>query len=238
MIIKEVKQTTIKLSSMSMNRDAVMKGNEDTPFPNYGFACLIAGAPSSGKTSLLMSQLLKPNTLFYKKFDIIHIFSPSLHTMKTKINLDPEFFHEEFDLEELGEIINYSKEKVKQGSKEETLIIFDDVVADIIDAKKLTEFNKLLLNRSHYKISICVLTQSYIKIPAYLRRNMSHFIQLYTKNKTELERIFEEHIFIPRKDFDKLADYIFQKPYDFMIIDKFNNIYRNLNKIVLDIPEK
>jgi hypothetical protein len=158
--------------------------------------------------------------------------------MKTKINLDPEFFHEEFDLEELGEIISYSKEKVKQGSKEETLIIFDDVISDIIDAKKLTEFNKLLLNRSHYKISICVLTQSYIKIPAYLRRNMSHFIQLYTKNKTELERIFEEHIFIPKKEFDKLAEYIFQKAYDFMVIDKFNNIYRNLNKIVVDIPEK
>jgi hypothetical protein len=238
MKIKEIQQTSIKLSSMVMNRDAPIKGNEDTPFPNYGFACLISGAPSSGKTSLLMSQLLKPNTLFYKKFDIIHIFSPSIHTMKTKMDLDPEFIHDEWSMETLQGILDYSTEKTKQKSKDETLIIFDDMISEIIGEKDLKTFNKMLLNRSHMKISIIILTQSYIKIPAFLRRNMSHFIQLYTKNKSELDRIFEEHIFIPKKDFDKLAEYIFQQPYDFLTIDKFNNIYRNLNKIVVDIPEK
>jgi hypothetical protein len=238
MNINEIVQDKIVLSSMAMDRDAPIKGNENTPFPNYGFACLISGAPSSGKTSLLMSQLLKPKTLFYKKFDIIHLFSPSIHTMKAKIDLPPENLHADWSMEALQNILDYSNEKVRQRSKDETLIIFDDMISEIIGEKDLKSFNKMLLNRSHMKISIIILTQSYIKIPAYLRRNFSHIIQLYTKNKTELDRIFDEHIFIKKVYFDKLSQFIFQKPYDFLIIDKYNNIYRNLNKVIVEIPEK
>ena len=53
-------------------------------------------------------------------------------------------------------------------------------------------------------------------------------------NKSEIKSIFEEMTFLTKDVFFDLLLYVFQKPYDYILIDRDNNEYfRNFNKIVV-----
>ena len=56
------------------------------------------------------------------------------------------------------------------------LIVFDDMIADMIHNKKLNSIvTKLFIRGRKLNISLIFITQSYFKIPKDLRLNTSHF---------------------------------------------------------------
>ena len=57
------------------------------------------------------------------------------------------------------------------------LIVFDDMIADMINNKKLNSVvTELFIRGRKLKISIVVITQSYFKIPKDVRLNSTHFL--------------------------------------------------------------
>ena len=80
------------------------------------------------------------------------------------------------------------------------------------------------MNRRHLagangSASFIITTQVYNKIPAPIRKTASHIIVFHTKNKKELDTIFDELIIIPQKDFYEILKYCFDKKNHFMYID-------------------
>ena len=56
------------------------------------------------------------------------------------------------------------------------LIVFDDMIADIINNKKLDSIvNKLLIRDRKLNISLVFITQSYFKVPKDIRLNTTHY---------------------------------------------------------------
>ena len=57
------------------------------------------------------------------------------------------------------------------------LIVFDDMIADMIHNKKLNSIvTKLFIRGRKLNISLVFITQSYFKVPKDVRVNTSHFL--------------------------------------------------------------
>ena len=67
------------------------------------------------------------------------------------------------------------------------LIVFDDMIADMIFNKKVNSIvTKLFIRGRKLNISLVFITQSYFKVPKEVRLNTTHFFITKTLNKREL----------------------------------------------------
>ena len=61
------------------------------------------------------------------------------------------------------------------------LIVFDDIIADMIDNKKLNSIvTKLFIRGRKLNISLVFITQWYFKIPKNVRLSSTHFFTMIT----------------------------------------------------------
>tara|TARA_R110002049_G_scaffold88049_1_gene222654 strand:- start:435 stop:1199 length:765 start_codon:yes stop_codon:yes gene_type:complete len=199
---------------------------------------MICGKPGSGKSSLILNLCCKRGKIYNKKYDRIYLFSPSLSTMKGNPFEDlPE--DQKYDELDLDVIENILEEIADSGDK--ILFILDDVVNDLQKNMKLQRVMcKVLMNRRHLcgeggSVSVILTSQVWNKCPAPIRKTASHVFIYHTKNKKELECIFDEMILIPKKDYYDLLKYTFQKKHDFLYIDVNKNFdkmfHRNFNQL-------
>ena len=67
------------------------------------------------------------------------------------------------------------------------LIVFDDMIADMIHNKKLNSIvTELLIRGRKLNISLAFITQLYFKVPKNVRLNTTHFFISKIPNKREL----------------------------------------------------
>ena len=80
------------------------------------------------------------------------------------------------------------------GKKRKILIFFDDIIADMINNKKLNPIvTELFIRDRKLKISIVFIRQSYFKVPKDVRLNSTYFFIMKIPNKRELEKIALNH---------------------------------------------
>ena len=81
-------------------------------------------------------------------------------------------------------------EEYNLGEKRKVLIVFDDMIADMInDNKKLIPVvTELFIRGRKLNIAIVFVTQSYFKVPKDVRLNSTHFFIMRIPNKRELEQ--------------------------------------------------
>ena len=86
------------------------------------------------------------------------------------------------------------------------LIDFDDMIADMINNKKLNSIvTELFIRGRKLNISLVFITQSYFKVPKDVRLNTTHFFIIKIPNKRELQQIALNHSpDIDFKDFIKI----------------------------------
>ena len=111
------------------------------------------------------------------------------------------------------------------------LIVFDDMIADIIKNKKLNSIvTELFIRGRKLNISLVFITQSYFKVPKDVRLNTSHFFIAKIPNKRELQQIAINHSSdINTKDFANIYRKCTAEPYSFLINDTTlasNNLLR------------
>ena len=63
------------------------------------------------------------------------------------------------------------------------LIVFDDLVADMINTKRLNSIiTELFIKGRKLNISLAFMTQSYVKVPKDVRLNSTHFFIMNITN--------------------------------------------------------
>tara|TARA_R110002012_G_C11481252_1_gene595073 strand:- start:61 stop:825 length:765 start_codon:yes stop_codon:yes gene_type:complete len=241
--IKEIQNEHIKLSKMCFSCDGV---DESVPYPlpqKKNFFMALVGKPGSGKTSLLMNLITKKNKCFNRKFDKVFLFSPSLATdKKNKFSqLPADQIFEELSIENLDNVL----QRVK-GSGDDVLLILDDVINDITKSTELQRnLCRVIMNRRHLTtdgehgtMGLILTTQVAIKIPAPIRKCITHLVLFNTSNKKELQTIFDEFISIPKKKFIEILKYCFKSKHDFIYLnleEEIKNQYHNkFNKLTFD----
>ena len=86
-------------------------------------------------------------------------------------------------------------DKSNTGKKCKILIVFDNMIADMINNKKLNAVvTELVIRGRKLNISIVFITQSYFKVPKDVRLNSTHFFIMKIHNKRELQQIELNHL--------------------------------------------
>ena len=100
------------------------------------------------------------------------------------------------------------------------LIVFDDMIADMINNKKLNSIvTELFIRGRKLNIPLIFITQSYFKVPTDVR-NSTHFFIMKIPNKRELMQIAINHSSdINTKDLIDTYTKCTDKPYSFLVID-------------------
>ena len=101
------------------------------------------------------------------------------------------------------------------------LIVFDDMIDDMINNKKLNSIiTELFIRGRKLNISLVFITQPYFKVPKDVRINTTHFFIIKIPNKRELQQIAINHSSdINTKDFINIYKKCTDKPYSFLVND-------------------
>jgi hypothetical protein len=125
--------------------------------PKKNFSFYIVGRPKSGKSTLLHhllcsdgrkiknKNLHKPK-FYYKQFDKVIIFSPSIKTSSKPFPLPKKNIYDEYEPELLQEVI---EEIQDEGQNQNVCMVFDDVIKSLQKGGENAGrvLHKLLLNR-------------------------------------------------------------------------------------------
>ena len=101
------------------------------------------------------------------------------------------------------------------------MIVFDDMIADMIRNKKLNSVvTELLIRDRKLNISLVFITQSYFKVPEDVRLNTIHFFIAKISNKRELQQIAINHSSdINTNDFANIYRKCADELYSFLVND-------------------
>ena len=193
--------------------------------PDHPCRILIIGGSGSEKTNALLNLINNQpdiNKIYLYAKDPYKAKYQYLINKREKVGLDhfndPKAFMEySNDMQHVYKNI----EDYNPGKKRKILIVFDDMIADMINNKKLNPIvTELFIRGRKLNISIVVITQSYFKVPKDLRLNSTHFFIKKIPNKRELQHIALNHSSdIAFKDFMKLFKKYTAEPYYFLVND-------------------
>ena len=105
--------------------------------------------------------------------------------------------------------------------KRKNLIVFDDMIVDIMSNKKFQAIIKeLFLRCRKVNISIVFITRSYFSVPKDVRLNSTYYLIMKINNRKELQNIAINHSAdIDYIDFVRIYRECTRKPYSFLTID-------------------
>ena len=105
--------------------------------------------------------------------------------------------------------------------KRKILIVFDDMIADMINNNKLNPIiTELFIRGRKLNISIVFITQSYFKVPKDVRLNFTIFFKMKIPNKREFQQIALNHSSdIDFKDFTNIYRKCTKELYSFLVSD-------------------
>ena len=105
--------------------------------------------------------------------------------------------------------------------KSKILIVFDDMIADMVNNNKLNPIvTELFIRGRKRNISIVFITQSYFKVPKDVRLNSTHFFIMKVPNKRKLQQIALNHSSdIDFKYFMNIYKICTAEPYSFLVND-------------------
>ena len=178
--------------------------NPNWPYiPDHPYRILIVGGSESGKTNTLLNLINNQPDIhkiyLYAKDpyeDKYQILIKKRESVGLKHFIDPKAFIEySNDMHDVYENINdYNPDKENKIS-----IVFDDMIADMIDNKKLNS----------------IVTELFIRD---VRLNTTHFFIMKIPNKRELQQIAIDHSSnINTKVFIKIYNKCTDEPYSFLV---------------------
>ena len=158
------------------------KHNKNWPYtPHHPYRILIIGGSGSGKTNVLLNLIENQPDI-----DKIYLYAKDPYEAKYQyltakwegvaINHfdDPKAFIEySYDMHDVYKNINYCN----PDKENKVLIVFNDVIADMIHNKKLNSIvTELFIRGRKLNISVVFITQSYFKVPKDVRLNTTLFL--------------------------------------------------------------
>ena len=209
------------------NNENKTEHNPKWPYiPYHPYRILIVGGSRSGKTNALLNLINNQPDI-----DKIYLYAKDPYKAKyqylinkrEKVGLD--HFKDPKAFIEYSNDMQYVYKNIEDynpNKKRKILLVFDDMIADLINNKKLNPVvTELFIRGGKLNISIVFITQSYFKIPKDVRLNPTHFFIMKILNKRELQQIALNHSSdIDFKDFMKIYKKSTTEPYSFLVNDK------------------
>ena len=198
------------------------KHSQKWPYiPDHPYRILTTGGSGSGTTNALLNlvnnQPYIDKIYLYAKdpYEAKHQFliSKRESTGLKHLNDHKAFTEYSNDMQDIYENVDeYNIDKERK-----ILIGFDDMIADMINDKKLNSIlTEWFIRGRKINISLAFITQSYLKVPKDVRLNTTHFFITKIPNKRELQQIALNHSSdISTEDFIKIHKKCTAEPHSF-----------------------
>ena len=109
-------------------------------------------------------------------------------------------------------------EEYDPDKEHKTLIVFDDMVADMLSNQKLDPtVTKLLFGGRKLNIFFVFITQSLFIVPKKISRNYTHYFIMKIPNKQYIQQIAFDHSPDIVISYEKIMN-VCKKPYSFLVI--------------------
>ena len=209
----------------SIVNDNNKKHNEKWPYiPDHPYRILIICGSGSGKTNTLLNLINEQRDI-----DKIYLYAKDLsepkydHLIKNRENAGIKHLNDSKAFIDCSNTMNDVYENIdlyNLNRKRKVLIVFDDMIADIMTNKKFQSIIKELFVRCRkINISLVFITQSYFSVPKDVRLNSTHYFIMKINSKRELQNIAINHSAdIEYNDFIKIYRKCVKKPYNFLTI--------------------
>ena len=193
--------------------------------PDHPYRILIVGGPGTGKTNTLLNLINNQQDI-----DKIYLHAKDPYEDKCQYLINKRESAGLKHFNDLKAFIEYSNDmhdvyknidNYNLNKENKILIVFDDMIADMINNKKLNSIvTELFIRGRKLNISLIFITQSYFKVPKDVRNNSTHFFIMKIPNKRELMQIVINHSSdIKTKDFIEIYRKCTDKLYSFLVID-------------------
>ena len=177
----------------------IIEHNSKWPYiPDHPYRILIIGGSGSGKTNALLNLINNQPDI-----DKIYLYAKDPYEKKYQYLINK---HEKVGLSHFSDpkdFMEYSNdmqdahkniEDYNSIKKRKILIVFDDMIADMINNNKLNPIvTELFIRGRKLNISIVFITQSYFKVPKDVRLNSTNFFIIKIPNERELHQIALNH---------------------------------------------
>ena len=202
------------------------KHNKNWPYiPDHSHRILIIGGSGSRKTNLLLNLIENQPDI-----DKIHLYAKDPYKSKYQYLIRKRegvginhFNYPKAVIEYSSDMHNVYKniDEYNPYKGNKILIVFDDMIANMIHNKKLNSIvTELFIIGRKLNISHVFITQSYFKVPKDIRLNTSHFFIAKITNKRELQQIAINHSSdISTKDFANIYRKCTDEPHSFLVND-------------------
>ena len=208
-----------------INENIIEHNSKWPHIPDHPYRILIIGGSGSGKTNALLNLINNQpdiDKIYLYVKDPYEAKYQYLINKREKVGLDhfddPKAFIEySNDMQDVHKNIDdYNPRK-----KRKVLIVFDDMIADMINNKKLDSIvTELFIRGKKLNISIVFITESYFKVPKDVRLNSTHLFIMKISNKRELQQIALNHSSdIDFKNFMKIYKKYTKERYSFLVND-------------------
>ena len=206
------------------NLNTVTTKNDNKSWP---YRMLIIGSSGSGKTNALLNLIQKDNN---NLIDKIYLYAKDLEEPKYQFLIKKRENAGIKNLNDPSTFIEYSStmddvcnniDDYNSKRKRRVLIVFDDMIADIMTDKKFQAIIREFFSRCRkLDISLVFITQSYFSVPKEVRLNSTHYLIMKIHNRKELQQIAINHsVDIDYKDFLKIYRNCTKEPCSFLTIN-------------------
>ena len=196
--------------------------NKKWPYiPDYPYRILIIGGSGSGKTNALLNLISQQDDI-----DKIYLYAKDLSEAKYEflikkredagikhLNDSKAFIECSNTMDDVYENID----EYNPNRQRKILIVFDDMIADIMTNKKFQAMIKELFIRCRkLNISLVFIRKSYFSVPKVVRLNSNHCLIMKISNRRELQNIAITHSAdTDYKDFMKIYRECTKEPFSF-----------------------
>ena len=216
------------------NLDTVTTKNDNK---NWTYRMLIIGPSGSGKTNALLNLIQQDNNTNDKTY----LYAKDLNEPKYRLLIKKRVNAGTKNLNDPNAFIEYSNtmddvydniDDYNSKRKRKVLIVFDDMIADIVTNKRFQAIIKELFIRCRkLNMSLVFITQSHFSVPKDVRLNCTHYIIFKLNNNRELQNVALNHNSdVDYKHFLKIHRDCTKEPYNFFGIDTTQPVDKRFKK--------
>ena len=165
--------------------------------PDHAYRILIIGGSGSGTDALLNLINHEPDT--DKKFLYAKDPYKAKHQMliNKRESAGLKYLNDSKAFIEYSNDMDYIYKNITEynpNKKRRILIVFDDMIADMLSNKKLNPIvTELFIRGRKLNISLVFITQSYFTVPKNNRLNSTHYFLMKIPNKREPQQVAFNH---------------------------------------------